>query len=162
MSGPPRPHKKPYKDKLENVKLRQIIPIRESRMRGREARIQTSERRLAYCDNANAPPSNNAPGGRAGQPRKGREKRGGPRGAPRGHGGATDRPRPAGPGTHAPMACPRCGSGGLGTAGANCRDIADVPPPPKATAARLQKPAGGIAKPMRRATATRAGVSAQW
>ena len=36
------------------------------------------------------------------------------------------------------MACPRCVSGGLGTAGANCRDIADVPPPPKATAARRE------------------------
>ena len=91
MSEPSKPCKKLYKEsKAENVKLRQTITIQETR-------IQDLERRLAYCNNANTPPSHDTLSRQARRRQKGQERKdgkrtGGPRGAPAGHSGATGRP----------------------------------------------------------------------
>ena len=110
LGGTPKPCKKLYKEaKTEIMRPRQTTEVQKSRMQEQESRIRALECRLAYYDNANTPPSHNAPGRRAGRRQKRREggdgkKAGRPRGAPAGHGGATSRQGPAMLGAHAPGA----------------------------------------------------------
>ncbi len=57
MNKPSKPYKKLYREaRTEIIKLRQTIEIQEFRMQEQESRMQASERRLAYYDNANTPP----------------------------------------------------------------------------------------------------------
>ena len=63
-------------------------------------------------------------------------KAGKPRGAPRGHRGATSRPKPTEFEEHTPDKCPRCGSARLRVTDTECRDITEVPPPPGAVTTR--------------------------
>ncbi len=142
LNEPPKPYKKLYREaKTENMKLKQTIKIQESQIQGQELRIQVLERRLAYYDNANTPPSHNALSRQARRQKKMQvkgdgDRTGRPRGAPVGHRGATSRPKPTEFKTHAPDRCPRCGSTKLEITNTEYRDITDIPPPPEAVTTR--------------------------
>ena len=64
LGGTSKPCKKPYKEaKTEIMRPRQTTEVQESRMQEQESRIRALERRLAYYDSPNTPPSRSAPGG---------------------------------------------------------------------------------------------------
>ncbi len=111
-------------------KLKDLVKELENDIHNLKTIAKDLNKKLQFYDNAHTPPSRKMPEKKKTENKNKdkNKKTTGERGAPKGHKGATSKPKPTKFKQHTPAKCPECGSKDLKIIKTQIRDITEVPP----------------------------------
>ncbi len=112
--------------------LREQLEAHKEQLEAAQAKIRDLERRDAYHDGPNVPPSKDTITCKVNRKRRAQNRiRSGKKpGAQKGHTGRTNKPKPDSYETHTAPTCPNCSGSDLKVTSSEIRSITEIPPPP--------------------------------